>query len=72
MESTLTGTLHVDQVLMAVLSLGSLLSLDGRDMILDSTYLESMLLCFTCKNHSILSLKTCPPFPEVSSLEKRK
>lgn len=71
---TLGGTLPGDQVLTygIVLSPGSLLSLEGRDLILDNTYLDYISLCSVYEKHSILSLGIFLPFPVVSSLEKRK
>ena len=71
---TLTSTLPGDQVLTysTVLNICTLLSLNGRDLILDSTHLDYISLCSVYQTCSILSLKNFPPFPVVSSLEKRK
>lgn len=69
----LAGTLSRDQVLNygTVFGIDSVLSLAERDLIPDSTYLNSMSPCSAYENHSILSIRIFPSFPEISPLESK-
>ena len=64
---TLASTLLGDCVLTysTVLNICTLLSLNGRDMTLDSTHLDYISLCSVYQKCCILSLRIFPPFPVV-------